>query len=603
MLDTGDCPLPGWLASSYFVCMGDIRRHTGGETTEEETHMRTKGRWLMVVFVLALVAAACTSDTEDITTTQAPTTTATTLGTTTTVAPPTTQAPTTTEAPTPPPPPEPGVRTLDAPVAAITVDGDPSDWALVPGLATTLVPIFDRVGDNLEDKNVTIKMAHDDDYVYTLMMVIDDYDFNADDPHLTASPSWMFPVDTGGPHMGADDKLGEISTGMVDIWHWELECLGDVASGGSANEAGDGKDPGNDAGCNFDDEWATDAETREDDNGEGAENSLLGKWMHTNPTNGAPGVWYFEASRPLQTGDAQDAQFVAGEATVLALAYWDADFGPDGWDDSTHVQSSNQGWITVNFVTTTAEEATRSLDAPVAAITVDGDPSDWNMIPGLATTLEPIFDRAGDNLESKDITIRMAHDDDFVYTLFMVVDDYDFNAEDPHLTASPSWMFPVDTGGPHMGADDELGENTTGMVDIWHWELECLGAVASGGSANPPGDGKDPGNDSVCNFDDEWATDAETREDDNGEGAENSLLGKWLHTNPTDNGPGVWFFEASRPMKTGDAQDAQFSDLREVTLLALAYWDADFGPDGWDDSTHVQSSNQGWITVNFRLFG
>jgi hypothetical protein len=238
------------------------------------------------------------------------------------------------------------------------------------------------------------------------------------------------------------------------------------------------------------------------------------------------------------------------------------------------------------------------LDAPVAAITVDGDPSDWDLIPGLATTLEPIFDREGDNLENKDVTIKMAHDDDYVYTLFMVVDDYDFNADDPHLTASPSWMFPVNTGGPHMGADDELGENTTGMVDIWHWELECLGDVASGGSANPPGDGKDPGNDSGCNFDDEWATDAETREDDNGEGAENSLLGKWMHTNPTDSGPGVWYFEASRPLQTGDAQDAQFA-AGEATMLALAYWDADFGPDGWDDSTHVQSSNQGWIAVNF----
>jgi hypothetical protein len=486
---------------------------------------------------------------------------------------------------------------LDAPVAAITVDGDPSDWGLIPGLATTLEPIFDRAGDNLESKDVTIKMAHDDDFIYTLMMVVDDYDFNADDPHLTASPSWLFPVDTGGPHMGADDEMGEDSTGMVDIWHWELECLGDVASGGSANPPGDGKDPGNDAGCNFDDEWATDAETREDDNGEGAENSLLGKWTHTNPTNGEPGVWYFEASRPLQTGDAQDAQFATGEATMLALAYWDADFGPDGWEDSTHVQSSNQGWINVNLVTTTAEEATRSLDAPVAAITVDGDPSDWGLIPGIATTLEPIFDREGDNLESKDVTIKMAHDDDFVYTLMMVVDDYDFNADDPHLTASPSWLFPVDTGGPHMGADDEMGEDSTGMVDIWHWELECLGDVASGGSANPAGDGKDPGNDAGCNFDDEWATDAETREDDNGEGAENSLLGKWTHTNPTNGEPGVWYFEASRPLQTGDAQDAQFA-VGEETLLALAYWDADFGPDGWEDSTHVQSSNQGWINVN-----
>jgi hypothetical protein len=300
--------------------MRDIRRHTGGEATEEETHMRTKGRWLVVVFVMALVAAACTSDTEDTTTTQAPTTTVTptTLGTTTTVAPTTTEAPPTTDAPAPPPA-DPDVRSLDAPVAAITVDGDPSDWDLVPGLATTLEPIVDREGDNLENKDVTIKMAHDDEFVYSLFTVVDDYDYNPDDPHLSASPSWMFPVDTGGPHMGADDELGENSTGMVDIWHWELECLGDVAQGGRVNPQGDGKDPGNDATCNYDDEWATDAETREDDNLEGAENSLLGHWMHTNPIVG------------------------------LALAYWDADFGPDGWDDSTHVQSSNQGWITVNF--------------------------------------------------------------------------------------------------------------------------------------------------------------------------------------------------------------------------------------------------------------
>ena len=160
-------------------------------------------------------------------------------------------------------------------------------------------------------------------------------------------------------------------------------------------------------------------------------------------------------------------------------------------------------------------------------------------------------------------------------------------------------MFPVTDAGPHMGADDELGENSIGMVDIWHWELECLGDVASGGSVNPPGEDNDLGNDSVCNFDDEWSTDAETREDDNGEGAENSLLGMWMHTNPTDDGPGVWYFEVSRPLQTGDSQDGQFT-VGETTQLALAYWDADFGPDGWDDSTHVQSSNQGWIDINLK---
>jgi hypothetical protein len=315
--------------------------------------MRIRSRWLVFVFVMALVAAACTnSDTGDTTTTQAPaTTTTTTLGTTTTQAPTTTEAASTTEAPTTteaPAPSELATRSLDAPVAAITVDGDPADWALVPGLSTTLEPIVAEAGEPIENKDVTIKMAHDGDNIYALFTVNDDYNWNADDAHLSAAVGFMFPVDTGGPHMGADDEAGENSIGMVDIWHWELECATGVDSGGAVNPPGDGSDPGNDSVCNYDDEWSTDAETREDDNGAGAENSLLGVWVHSNPTADAPGVWYFETSRPLQTGDEQDGQFTVGSPTMLALAYWDADFGPDGWSDDTHVQSSNQGWIEVN---------------------------------------------------------------------------------------------------------------------------------------------------------------------------------------------------------------------------------------------------------------
>ena len=54
-----------------------------------------------------------------------------------------------------------------------------------------------------------------------------------------------------------------------------------------------------------------------------------------------------------------------------------------------------------------------------------------------------------------------------------------------------------------MGADDEMGDNSTGIVDLWHWELECGSGVQSGGAVNPAGDGADPGNDATCNFDDE----------------------------------------------------------------------------------------------------
>ncbi|NHZ70791.1 MAG: hypothetical protein GWP18_04035 [Proteobacteria bacterium] len=562
--------------------------------------MWTKSRWLVVVFVLALVAAACTSSsTEDTTTTAAAiTTTSTTLGSTTTEAPPATEAPPTTEAPAEEPEEEDLGRTIDAPKAAITVDGDSSDWASVSGLATTLEPIEAEAGEPIDNRDITVKMAHDDENVFALVTVEDDYNWDADDTKLSAAFAMLFPVDTGGPHMGADDEEAEISTGLVDIWHWELECAAGTDTGGAVGPAGDGKDPGNDANCNFDDEWATDAETREDDNTATGENSLLGVWSHSTPTEDAQGVWSFEMSRPLQTGDEQDAQFAVGESTSLAIAYWDPDFGPDGWEDDTHVQSANQEWINVNLISTPAEEAmSRSVDAPVAAITVDGNPSDWALVPGLATTLEPIVAEAGEPIDNRDITIKVAHDDQNLYAMFTVVDDYNWNADDGKLSSALAFMFPVDTGGPHMGADDVEGEVSAGMVDIWHWELECAAGVESGGSVNPPGDGKDPGNDSVCNYDDEWATDAETREDDNGAGAENSLLGVWSHSNPTDDAAGIWYFETSRPLQTDDEQDAQLT-VGDSTMLALAYWDSDFGPDGWEDDTHVQSSNQGWIEIN-----
>lgn len=304
---------------------------------------------LAVIGVFALIVASCSGGAADDTTT-----TTTAPAPTTTIATPTTAAPTTTEAATTTTE-QPGgmesARSLDAPVAAIVVDGDLSDWAGVVGLSLTLEPIVDRADDPLEDKDVTIRMAHDGEMVYALFTVDDDYDWVADDHNLSAALAVMFPVGAGGgPHMGAEDEEGETSTGMVDIWHWELDCAaGELNGGGAGHPAGEGSDPGNDSVCNMDDEWATDAETREDDNTATGENSLTGVWWHSNPVDGAPGTWYFEMSRPLDTGDEQDGQFTVGESTLLALAYWDADFGPEGWDDSTHVQSSNQGWININL--------------------------------------------------------------------------------------------------------------------------------------------------------------------------------------------------------------------------------------------------------------
>ena len=211
----------------------------------------------------------------------------------------------------------------------------------------TLEPI---AGEDFDEKQATLKVAYDSDNVYVLLTVDDDFDLNLEDAKLSPANAIQWAIDAGaGEAMGAEEPDRETSLGMVDIWHWELECAAGVDSGGAVNPSGDGKDPGNDATCNFDDEWATDVESREDDNGAGAENSLLGVFSHSDPTVGNDGTFIFEMSRPLQTGDAQDAQFAPGDTARLAVAYWDPDNGPDGWTDDEHVQSANQGWIEVTF--------------------------------------------------------------------------------------------------------------------------------------------------------------------------------------------------------------------------------------------------------------
>jgi hypothetical protein len=244
--------------------------------------------------------------------------------------------------------------------------------------------------------------------------------------------------------------------------------------------------------------------------------------------------------------------------------------------------------------------ALRSISAPAAAITLDGNPADWTGIAGLDLTLEGIKG-VETPVESKQATIRVAHDDQFVYTLFEVQDDYNWSGEDPHLAGAPSVMWAVvPEAGPHMGPEDLEGKGPSlGMVDIWHWELECAAGKQSGGEVASPDPSSDPGNDAGCNFDDEWSTDPKVREDDNGSGAENSLLGAWSHSNATENGAGTWVFEIRRPLQTGDEQDAQFA-VASPAMLALAYWDADQTAAGWQDDGHAQSSNQGWIEVTLK---
>jgi hypothetical protein len=246
---------------------------------------------------------------------------------------------------------------FDAASASITVDGDDSDWSDIEAVTVPLEQIeipegvdWDEPGP-LDPIDVTLKVATDDENIYVLVEVPDDYNYNPEDHNFSPSVAVMFRIDQpAGPHMGTTDEDLEESLGMVDIWHWELDCAAGVLSGGGDPGLGDDPD------CNFDDEFATEPEEREDD-GDGdvanatAENTLAGVWEHTASSQGddADGMWIFEMSRPLQNGDTQDAQFASGEDAFMALAYFDPDETLEGWTDTGHLQSSENGWIEVSL--------------------------------------------------------------------------------------------------------------------------------------------------------------------------------------------------------------------------------------------------------------
>ncbi len=310
----------------------DVRNGPGGMPPYPDSYLSDEDLGLILVFLEAAPSDAAALG-------------ATSTTTTTTIAPTTTTAPDAKDGTTTTEPPE--ALGLVASAADIAVDGNPDDWEGVEGLDIVLDPIE---GEAAPSHRASIKVAHDETYVYVLFTVEDDFNWSDIDPHFSGAPAVMWAVEqAAGAHMGGDDPSGYPGLGLVDIWFWRLDCPPGAEQGGAVSGPGTG-DPGNDAGCNFDDEWATDPETQDDDVGPDAENSLLGVFTHSNPTEDAPGTWYFEMRRPLQTGDPQDAQFEAGRQYRLALAYWDPDAGQNGWGPRDHVQSSNLGWINVMFV-------------------------------------------------------------------------------------------------------------------------------------------------------------------------------------------------------------------------------------------------------------
>jgi len=246
---------------------------------------------------------------------------------------------------------------ITAAAVPITVDGDAADWADVErtsvGIEQVDLAYLDpdeasEIGP-VDPIDIQVAFANDADNIYVLVEVPTPYDYVADDNHLSPVLAVETRIEpTGSVHMGAEEDDLLASTGMVDIWHWELDCGPGVLSGGQGVAGGD------DAECNLDDEYATTPTMREDD-GDGdepndaAENSLAGAWSHSAAEIGGDGMWTFEMSRPLNTGDPQDAQFEAGGMAEVVFAWWDPRESSGGWSDPGHLTNAESGWIEISL--------------------------------------------------------------------------------------------------------------------------------------------------------------------------------------------------------------------------------------------------------------
>ena len=453
---------------------------------------------------------------------------------------------------------------------AFVIDGDPADWAGVPAFDVPL-----RSLDGARTTTAQLQVEFDDDNIYVLVSVDDDYNATLGEHRISGSLAVQWAIDPGaGPHMGTDGVNVSTSLGAVDMWHWEIDCAPGTLNGG-VDRTVDGNDPA----CNFDDEFATTPFDRVDDAGD---NFLQGAFDHSARAAGedAAGTWYWEMTRPRTTTEAQDIQFTGAGPFLVALAYWDPDESVDGWSAAGHLQSSDDGWIAVT------PGAVPARPPQLGGFTIDGDPADWAGVPAFDVPL-----RSLDGARTTTAQLQVEFDDDNIYVLVSVDDDYNATLGEHRISGSLAVQWAIDPGaGPHMGTDGVNVSTSLGAVDMWHWEIDCAPGTLNGGV-----DRTVDGNDPACNFDDEFATTPFDRVDDAGD---NFLQGAFDHSARAagEDAAGTWYWEMTRPRTTTEAQDIQFTGAGPF-LVALAYWDPDESVDGWSAAGHLQSSDDGWIAV------
>ena len=223
---------------------------------------------------------------------------------------------------------------------SIALDGKEDDWEAA-GVGETAVTLTKNGGSATRD--AIVRIAYNDSWVSVAYIISDSNQMNLSSHHLSPAVGVEWAIDAdAGPHMGTE---GGVTTGMVDIWHWELE-----------HEMGYVHNPNNSTGGHgnngLDDEWANSTTNRHDDT---KESSLWGTYGYIADES----EWIFEFSRPLTTGDAQDVQFKDNASFKLGLAYWDPSDSENGWSGSGHyISITEHEWITVDFGTVPTSSST-----------------------------------------------------------------------------------------------------------------------------------------------------------------------------------------------------------------------------------------------------
>ncbi|XP_077218400.1 heme binding protein [Tasmannia lanceolata] len=255
----------------------------------------------------------------------------------------------------------------------VTLDGHADEWADIDGFEFSLLPALDPDEENAyKGGKMTVKALHDGNDVFFMLQVDGEYVYSKGESKKCPSVALMFQVgenatyhNMGGCKESKDSCTSKTCRGHeVDIMHFSIgNAIPGRLYGSNPIDNRDGY--GGDRFGHLVDLYAWTPHCRYLDgmgpsgNDTSGQNNWKGAWWHDSltvhsgfieedspyATAGQKGTYYFEFSRPLRTMDRlqQDIQFVIGQSSKVAVAFW---YPVDGklWSGSQHY-SVNCDWL------------------------------------------------------------------------------------------------------------------------------------------------------------------------------------------------------------------------------------------------------------------